>query len=69
MAERWQSSGVFQEWKHAVVAGKPDRSVVVVVAGMWGRTVLRGFGEWKWRTRWARQLVTGEAGASSGDHV
>ena len=62
MVERWQSSGVFQEWKQAVVAGKRDRSVVVVVAGMWGRTVLRGFGEWKWRTRGARQLVAGEAG-------
>ena len=44
MVERWQSSGVFQEWKQAVVAGKRDRSVVVVVAGMWGRIVLRGSG-------------------------
>ena len=32
MAERWQSSWVLQEWKHAVVAGKRGRTVL---SGIW----------------------------------
>ena len=61
MAERCQSSWVVQEWKQVALVRKWGRSLVAVVSGRWGRSVLDGIWVWRGRARETRQLVAGEA--------